>query len=169
MIPFASGAPVGVGTTTGGESTTVSLIGFGSTSNLVFLTGGSVDLTGEGGITNFAFSVPRAGIITSIAAFYSNFSPVTLTDVTVTIIAQLYQSTAPNNIFTPIPGALVALPGLTGTVALGEFVNGITTGLSIPVTPQTRLLMVISSTATGSAPTLETSLIGYASAGVNIE
>jgi hypothetical protein len=42
-----------------------------------------------------------------------------------------------------------------------------TTGMAIPVTPQTRLLMVYSATAAGA--TLVTSVSGYASAGVYIE
>jgi superfamily II helicase len=51
-------------------------------------------------------------------------------------------------------------------LALGTISNGITTGLNIPVAPQTRLLMVFSATAAGT--TLITTVAGYASAGVNI-
>ncbi len=77
---------------------------------------------------NFAFSVPRAGTITSIAAYFSTTLALSLLGTTVTITAQLYSSTTPNNIFTAIPGASVTLaPPLTGVLALGTISNGITT------------------------------------------
>jgi BclB C-terminal domain-containing protein len=80
----------------------------------------------------------------------------------------LYSSTTPDNTFTPIPGALVTLaPPLTGVLGVGTISNGLTTGLTIPVTPQTRLLMVFSATATGAS--LINTVIGYASAGITIE
>jgi BclB C-terminal domain-containing protein len=64
--------------------------------------------------------------------------------------AQLWESTTPNNTYTPVPGALVTLaPPLTGVVAIGSISNGQTTGLAIPVTTGTNAIMVISATATG--------------------
>ena len=84
------------------------------------------------------------------------------------IRAQLYSSTTPDNTFTPVPGALVTLaPALTGVLAAGVTSNGITTGLSIPVTPETRLLMVFSILAAGLS--LVNIVEGYASAGIAIE
>jgi BclB C-terminal domain-containing protein len=86
---------------------------------------------------------------------------------TVTITAQLFSSTTPDNTFTPIPGTTVTLaPPLTGVVALGAVSNGILTGLAIPVTAETRLLLVFSATAAGLA--LINTVTGYASAGVTI-
>ncbi|CAH1059381.1 hypothetical protein [Paenibacillus pseudetheri] len=81
-------------------------------------------------------------------------------------MAQLYQSATSNNTFTPIPGAIVPLPSITGTIILGTFVSGITNGINFAVTPQTRLLMVFSATATGL--TLVNTVTGYASAGFTI-
>ncbi|WP_308018569.1 hypothetical protein [Bacillus sp. SRB3LM] len=84
-----------------------------------------------------------------------------------TITAQLYSSTTPGNIFTPIPGALVNVAlALTGAVALGAISNGITTGVSIPVTEETRLLLVFSTTAAGLS--LINIITGYAIGGVRI-
>jgi len=86
---------------------------------------------------------------------------------TVTITAQLYESATPDNTFTPIAGTLVTLaPPLTGVLAIGTISSGIVTGLSIPVTAETRLLMVYSITAAGV--TLINTVTGYASAGVTI-
>jgi BclB C-terminal domain-containing protein len=144
------------------------VVGFGSSTSSISLVGGAIDLTGGPGVLlNFAFSVPREGTITSIAAYFSTTAALSLVGSTITITAQLYSSTTPDNTFTPIPGAIVTLtPALTGIVALGTISNGLTTGLAIPVTPETRLLMVFTATAAGLS--LINTVAGYASAGVSI-
>ena len=115
--------------------------------------GTTIDLTNAAGtLTNFAFSVPRDGTITALSAFFSTTAALSLTGSTITIRAQLYQSTTPNNIFSPIAGAVVTLaPALTGVISIGSLSNGLTSGLSIPVTARTRLLLVFSTTASGVA------------------
>ncbi|MCF7754684.1 collagen-like repeat preface domain-containing protein [Paenibacillus xylanexedens] len=169
IIPFASGGPAILTTVLGGLVGTTSLIGFGSSATGVSILGGTIDLTGTivGPLINFAFSVPRDGVITSIAAYFSTTAALALVGSTVTITAQLFSSPAPNNAFTAVPGAVVTLaPPLTGIIALGSISSGITTGLAIPVTAQTRLLLVFSATATGLS--LVNTVVGYASGGVNI-
>ncbi|MFT8318803.1 MAG: exosporium glycoprotein BclB-related protein, partial [Sporolactobacillus sp.] len=167
IIPFASGIPVALTTLAGGIAGTPSFLGFGSSAPSLDVLGATIDLTGAAGtLLNFAFSVPRAGTITSLSAYFSVTAAVTLLG-TATITAQLYQSTTPDNTFTAIPGASVVLPPLTGLITLGDTLNDITSGLSVPVTPQTRLLMVFSVAATGIA--LATTIAGYASAGVAID
>ena len=87
---------------------------------------------------------------------------------TVTITAQLYSSATPDNTFTPVSGATVILaPPLTGVISTGTISKGITTGLNIPVTPETRYLLVFSATAAGLS--LVNRVNGYASAGIAIE
>ncbi|MCP1184104.1 exosporium glycoprotein BclB-related protein [Paenibacillus sp. 1781tsa1] len=169
IIPFASGGPAILTTIAGGLVGTTSLIGFGSSATGVSILGGTIDLTGTvvGPLINFAFSVPRDGVITSIAAYFSTTAALALVGSTVTITAQLFSSPTPDNAFTAVPGAIVTLaPPLTGIIALGTISNGITTGLAIPVTAETRLLLVFSATATGL--TLVNTVVGYASGGVNI-
>ena len=128
----------------------------------------TIDLTGGSAVLlNFASSLPRDGTITSISAFFSTVAALNLVGTTVTITGQLYQSTTPDNSFTAVPGAIVTLaPALTGVLSAGTISNGITTGLSIPITQQTRLLLVFSMTATGLD--LVQTATGYASAGVSI-
>jgi BclB C-terminal domain-containing protein len=169
IIPYASGTPAILTTVLGGLAGTTSLVGFGSSATGVTIIGTTIDLTGAGGtLLNFAFSVPRAGTITSIAAYFSTTAALSLIGSTVTITAQLYSSTTPNNIFTPIPGAVVNLaPPLSGLVSIGTISNGVTTGLAIPVTPETRLLLVFSADVTGGID-IATTVVGYASAGVAI-
>ncbi|QGR00136.1 hypothetical protein EHS13_17245 [Paenibacillus psychroresistens] len=168
IIPFASGLPASLTTILGGLVGTGSLVGFGNNVTNVNIAGGTIDLTGAGGLLlNFSFSMPRAGTITSIAAYFSVTLGLSLIGSAVTIRAQLFRSATPNNIFIPIPGAIVTLsPALTGTVLLGAISNGIITGLNIPVSPQDRILMVFSATAAGLS--LVNTINGYASAGVTI-
>ena len=104
IIPYASGGPVYI------QNGNPAFVGFGSSAAFDYInfSDASIDLTGTNQpYINFAFSMPRAGIIESISAYFSatqtsyNFGAI--------ITAQLYSSTAPNNVFTPIPGALVIL------------------------------------------------------------
>jgi BclB C-terminal domain-containing protein len=168
IIPFASGLPVSMTSIVGGLAGTPAFIGFGTSATGLTELGATIDLTGGPGVDlNMAFSMPMDGTITNIAAYFSTTVALTLVGSTITITAQLYSSTTPDNTFTAIPGAVVTLaPALTGVIALGTISNGITTGLSIPVTSQTRLLMVYSITATGL--TLINTVAGYASGGLTI-
>jgi len=114
-----------------------------------------------------AFSLPRDATITSVSAYFSTTASLSLVGSTVTITAQLYQSTTPNNTFSPISGTAVTLaPALTGVIAIGSISSGLLTGLSIPVTAGTRLLYVLSITSTGIS--LINTIDGYASGGLNI-
>ncbi|WP_338738142.1 exosporium glycoprotein BclB-related protein [Sporomusa sphaeroides] len=149
----------------GGLIGTTSLVGFGASTPGVSIVGGVIDLSA---ITNMAFSAPRDGTITSIAAFFSTTAALALVGTTITITAELFSSPTPDNDFTLVPGTTVTLaPPLTGVVAIGDTSNGILTGLAIPVTAQTRLLLVFSATADGLS--LINTVAGYASAGVTIE
>ncbi|MDE7028352.1 MAG: hypothetical protein K2P63_00035 [Lachnospiraceae bacterium] len=168
MIPFASGTPITVTTVAGGLAGLPAFVGFGSSAQGLTLLGASIDITNASGtLSNFAFQVPRAGIITSFSAFFSTTAALSLVGSTVTVNAQIYQSATPNNVFTPIAGTLISLtPSLTGVLAIGTLLNGALTGLSIPVTAQTRLMLVFSATASGL--TLINTVAGYASAGLGI-
>ncbi|MET3506876.1 exosporium glycoprotein BclB-related protein [Halalkalibacter oceani] len=166
IIPYASGTPAVLTTVLGGLANTSSIVGFGLNTPGVSAVGETIDLSG---VTNMAFSVPRDGTITSLAAFFSGTAALSLIGSTVTITAQLFESTTPDNTFTAVPGATVTLePPLTGTIAVGDISNGITTGLSIPVTAETRLLMVFSADVTAGLDIAAT-VAGYASAGLTIE
>ena len=171
IIPYASGLPVTLTIIAGGLVGTTALVGFGNSANGVSILGGTIDLSGAsivaGTPINMAFSAPRDGTITAISAYFSVTTALSITGTTVTITAQLYRSTTPNNTFTAVPGAVVTLaPALTGLLAIGASSNGLITGLNIPVTSQTRLLLVFSATATGLS--LAQTIIGYASGGVAI-
>ncbi len=141
---------------------------FGNSTVLPNILGATIDLTGSAGLlANMAFSVPRAGTITDITAYFSTVLGLSLVGTTVTVHAQLYQSTTPDNTFSPIAGTDVSLsPTLGGIISIGDIASGTLSGLSIPVTAGTRLLMVFDITASGVS--LLNTLTGYASGGVNI-
>lgn len=168
IIPVASGLPVALTTVLGGILNTSAAVGFGSSSAVTPI-GGVIDLTGAPGtLLNFAFSMPDDGTITSISAYFSNVVALTLVGSTITITAEVWTSTTPDNTFTPVPGALVTLaPSYTGILAIGSTSSGITTGLSIPLTAGTRVMIVFSADVTAGID-LATVISGYASAGVKI-
>jgi BclB C-terminal domain-containing protein len=150
-------------TIAGGLPGTGVIVGYGETVSTGGL-GGAIDGTE---LDSLAFSVPRDGTITSISAFFNLRTAMSLVGTTITVTGQVYVSTTPDNTFTPVPGALVTLaPPLTGLVSIGTVSSGSVTGLSIPVTQGTRLMVVFSSTAAGVG--LINSINGTYSAGVTI-
>ncbi len=152
-------------TVLGGLLNTSSAVGFGNNLPGVAAASGTIDLLG---LTNFAFSMPRDGVITSLAAYLSISAAVSLVGSTVTVYARLFQSTTPDDTFVEIPGAEVTLaPALTGLIAIGDTISGVTTGLNIPVTAGTRLLLVFSPEVTAGLD-LAAAIAGYASAGLGI-
>lgn len=164
IIPFASGPVTTLTTVLGGLIGVQAVMGFGN-SDSVTTVAGVITLTDS----SMAFSMPRDGTITSLAAYFSVSLEAALIGSTVTITAQIYSSPTPNDSFAPVAGAAVALtPPLAGVVAVGTITSGVTTGLSIPVTAGTRLLLVFTATVTGGID-IGTSLFGFASGGLSID
>lgn len=163
ILQFSSGLPVTVSTVLGGAAGAPALIGFGAWAPGVFTGGGMIQLFG---LTNFALSLPRDGVVTSVAFFFSPTAALDLTGTSIAVTAQLYGSTAPNNTFSPVPGALVTLGPLTGSVPAGSSFSGAASGLSIPVPALTRLMLVVYATAAGLSPV--NTVAGQVSAGVAI-
>ncbi len=161
IIPFASGiVPVVLTSVLGGAIGTVSLVGFGTSIPGVTLTGTNIDLTAATGTE--AFSVPRAGTITSISASLSATVAVTLTG-TATVRAQIYRAVAGSNVFSPTTAFVDLAPALS-TIAVGTITFGTANVVPVPVAAGDRLLMVFSITSSGIVATVT----GNASAGINI-
>ncbi|PSL24578.1 exosporium glycoprotein BclB-related protein [Dyadobacter jiangsuensis] len=166
IIPYASGTPAVLTTVLGGLLNTRTVMGFGISAPGISVVGGIINATN---LTNMAFSVPRDGVITSIAGNFSTTAALALVGSTITIRAQLYSAPAGSNNFTLVPGASVNLaPPMTGILAIGTTSSGTTTGLSIPVTAGTRLLLVFGADVTAGLDIAAT-IAGYASAGVGID
>lgn len=117
---------------------------------------------------NYAFTVPRDGIISSIRAFFSVTTAVGIGVGDYTIHAQLYISQSPDsNIFDAIASTDVTLtPALSGLIVLGDTATGVLEGLSIAVAAGDRLLLVFYVVPPELSVAAE--ITGYASAGVAI-
>ena len=164
IIPLSSGTPVSMTTNNEGVDGVPSFIGFGSSDIGAEALKTTINITE---LANHAFSMPRDGVITSLSAFFSTSQQINLTGTNVTINARLYSSSTPSNVFTEIPGTLITLTSaLTGIVNEGFISRGIITGLAIPVTAETRLMVVFTSKSTGER--FQNTIVGYASAGIGI-
>jgi BclB C-terminal domain-containing protein len=163
----SSGAPVVLTTMAGGLTGQVAVLPLdGDQAGTGSLQGSVLDQTGGSGEVIPAQTFPTDETIQSMTLFSSTTAALSLVGTTVTVTAQLYTSPTPDNTFTPVPGALViASPPLTGVDAIGTISNGITTGLSIPVTAGTRGVIVVSATAAGL--TLVNAVPMYASASIS--
>ena len=161
IIPFASDGGIEIGHDGPGVTADqVYVVGFGN-SFRARIESGRLDLSDEIH-ENLAFTLPRDGVVTSIAASFKFAAPPKLfhDEPGPPIIAQLWEATGPDDVFSRIPGALVSMPIETDTRNL--VLSGISTGLAIPLTAQTRILMVFSAGAGVEHA------IGKSSAGVNI-
>ncbi|QGG53479.1 exosporium glycoprotein BclB-related protein [Lysinibacillus pakistanensis] len=163
IIPFSSGtAPVALAAVAGGVISTVSMVGFGTSIPGVTLTGTNIDLAGA--TTGMeAFSVPRAGTITSISATLSVTVAVATFTGTATVRAQIYRAPAGSNLFSPTDAFVDLAPALTSLV-VGAITFGTRNVTPVPVAAGDRLLMVFSVTTSGAAALVT----GNASAGINI-
>ena len=157
IIPFASGTPVTLTGLAGNLVGTVAEIGFGSNVPGLTLVGGSLDLAG---LTNLAFTMPRDGTLTDLNVYLRVTAALALlADINFTV--QVYQSTAPDEIFTPVPGAAVSIV-LPGNLIVGQIFSA-SASFNVPVTEGTRLLLVASATSL-----LAVTLEGSISAGLAI-
>ncbi|PKM63196.1 MAG: hypothetical protein CVU97_01295 [Firmicutes bacterium HGW-Firmicutes-21] len=168
IIPFASGnTPVTITTVANGLPSTglVAAIGFGETQNAIGLGAGGGFVPTNG---NMAFSAPRDLKITAITAYFTNILPNSVGASVLQISAQLYYSAQPNNVFVPLAGTRVNLtPTFTGDLAANNIFTGSLENIKVQVAQGTRLVLVFSLSIIGG-PTLNTTLIGNASAGINI-
>lgn len=110
--------------------------------------------------------MPRNGIITDISDFFSTTLALSLVGSTITIQAQLYSSSTPDNTFTALGSPVILAPALTGILAIGTVNFGTLSGFNIAVTQNTRLLLVFTATASGLS--LVNTVAGYASGEIAI-
>jgi BclB C-terminal domain-containing protein len=166
IIPYASGAtPI---TLTSGPSgtNTVSLLGFGSSTEFQ-LSGTSMRETYG---LNFAFTMPRDGVISAVSG---RFSPVIIplfnSFETFAVQVQVYVAAPESFDFTPLSGANTTLsPHFGRFVGIGSSAWGITSGLNISLVSGQQVLLVFSMSPMGESLFTEV-LTGIASASINIE
>ena len=168
IIPYASGGVVSLNILAGGLAGTPAYIGFGSSAPGVTVFGQAISLGSGSGVANFAFTVPRAGTITSISADFTVIAATSLAITPTNAVAQLYLAPAGTNTFQPLAGTQVTLnPGIT-LISVGQLLSG-NLSTSISVAQGDQLLMVFAAqNPTGGIAVLAGSINGYASAGITI-
>jgi BclB C-terminal domain-containing protein len=108
--------------------------------------GGQVSTSGG---SDLGQTFPTAETITRITVYITPTSGTSLlTPVTVT--AQLYTASPPSDTFSAVPGAIASVT-LVGTVVIGSSFHSLTTGLSIPVTAESRGIIVLSASSVGAS------------------
>lgn len=120
-----------------------------------------IDLTG---IPLTSFSMPSAGTLRAVSAYFS-IAQLTMLS-TATLSVQVYTAPATSNVYTFLLGTTLTMPAIPpGTYATGGIVrSGIVNGLNIPLTAQTQVMVVYSATA--PSPTL---IFGFVTAALSID
>jgi BclB C-terminal domain-containing protein len=150
----------------GGLAGLPAFVGFGTAAPGISVLGNTIDLSAAG-LLDYAFSVPQNGIINAISASFTVTAAVSISLGAATVQVQLYSAPATSEIFTLVPGATLTLAPSITIAAIGEVLSGIITGINVPITAGTQLLLVVS--ASNSSPLAIASVItGSLSAGVSI-
>lgn len=136
IIPFSSGRQTIVENILGNRLG--SLIGFGSSVDLVPIANNTINLTG---FFSEAFTVPRDGKITAISASYNALGG-QVESGAVAIRAQIFHAPVGNNTFTGTSASVDLVPSITEPIPVGLLVFASATIQPVPVTAGDRLLMV---------------------------
>ncbi|HDR4351351.1 TPA: collagen-like repeat preface domain-containing protein [Bacillus cereus] len=159
IIPFASGTTPSA-LVNALIANTGTLLGFGFSQPGVALTGGT-SITLALGVGDYAFVAPRAGVITSLAGFFSATAALApLSPVQVQI--QILTAPAASNTFT-VQGAPLLLTPAFAAIAIGSTASGIIAE-AIPVAAGDKILLYVSLTAASPIA----AVAGFVSAGINI-
>ncbi|MDA1884931.1 exosporium glycoprotein BclB-related protein [Bacillus cereus group sp. BY105LC] len=159
IIPFASGTtPAALVNAL--IANTGTLLGFGFSQPGIGLAGGT-SITLALGVGDYAFVAPRAGVITSLAGFFSATAALSpLSPVQVQI--QILTAPAASNTFT-VQGAPLLLTPAFAAIAIGSTASGIIPE-AIPVAAGDKVLLYVSLTAASPIA----AVAGFVSAGINI-
>jgi len=167
IIPFVSGTPLNLAFNNIGLQPSIGLLGFGGSTSGDYSPGSSLGSIVTPSVS-YSLSMPRAGTITSITAYFSTTTPLSLGSHTLNVWTSIYASSVPNDTFSYVGNTtLVLAPTMTGNVPVGTTMHGILSGLNIPVAAETRLLFVFFLLSRDDFTGI--TLSGNASAGITID
>jgi len=165
-------------TTTTGMSDSISFVGLGTAGNQLVNVNGGTYMDPSNTYPMVAAPVPVSGTVTSFTFFFRIATPTILfLTGTYTFTAQLYYSAPPlynligSEQFYPVPGAAVSINLNTATGGIGvmgETLTGIVSGLSFPLTAESRLLILVNYNVSTTPFSLQT-LSGYVTAGIGMQ
>jgi BclB C-terminal domain-containing protein len=108
--------------------------------------------------------VPKSATITDLTLYFTNTAALNLLNTNIQVTGRIFVSTTPNNSFSQLgPDFNIDIP-LTGVLEIGGIRSQSYHGLSLVVPEKTRLVLVVSATASGLS--LVNTVVGYVSAGV---
>lgn len=143
IIPFASGLPVSVATIIGGLFEVVAATAFGSNAVAIITAGGVIDIATTPLLIGLAYTMPRAGTLTSIAGNFTVTAGLNILLSTLTVSAELYTAAPGTSTFTPLVGSDVALGTITGLITIGDTFYNVS-NVNIPLPVGTQVLMIVS-------------------------
>ncbi len=167
IIPFSSGLPVELRVQANGLPGIPALLGHGTAGNTLEALGDAIDITfPEPALINFAFLMPRDGILKAIAASFSFTTNEYLGSERLFIRAHLFAGNA--NLFTGLPGAFVDLEPVINNnrIEIGNFSKALVDNLNIPLNAGQRLLLIFSARTENTCS--ERRFSGFASSGIAI-
>jgi len=168
IIPFSSGLPASLDLAAGGAVGLPTYVGFGGATNGTVTLGNTITIgTGGETVADYAFIVPKNGIIRSLYAQFTVIVAETLTVGTIVVNCRLYSAPIGDTTFTLISDANVNLAPAISNVAVGTVVSGNVKNLHTHINAGDQLLLVFSAQNTSTSSIVGT-LEGFASAGVAI-
>jgi BclB C-terminal domain-containing protein len=127
-----------------GAPQTGAMIGPGISQDGIPLAYPTLTISYENGFTNCAWSIPRESVITDISFYISTDKDYDLGEKSAIIFAQLWESKAPNDTFTPVKDSMVKTQPLSGAIPAGSHTSAL---LHLPEPYQipagTRLLYIV--------------------------
>ena len=165
IIPFASGGPVTLSTATvGGTRDSVAALGFGAF--IIYLAPNVNEPIDISATDQLAFSMPTAGTITDLSAYFSPTAGGLLNQIT-EVTAQLFASTVPNDEFYPVEGAYITFEFPTDVSAADPVFAAKTLLTPVSFNANTRLFLAFyNETPNWSG---QTSITGYMSGAIKIQ
>jgi BclB C-terminal domain-containing protein len=152
LLTFTSESPIAMTTTgPGGNVGTVAIIGVSSGFDGISIVGGEIPLTvGIGSVLDSGWIAAANAIVTRMFAQFTVTQPLTFLATSITINLALYTAIAGSNTYSVVAGGSINLsPPLSGTLSIGDIVNGSSTALSANIVQGQSYLWVASTTATG--------------------
>jgi BclB C-terminal domain-containing protein len=163
IIPYASNTPVTLNLGPLGVAGTPAYVAFGTSALGASVLGTTINLAGSG-LQYLAFTMPRAGVITNIAAQFDVVLGTFVGIGSMSVSAQVYTAPSGSTTFTAA-GTPVTLNPSISTITVGQRLVGVQAeSISVAQGSQILLLFYLS----GSSLVVGSSVNGYASAGISI-
>ncbi|CAG7644015.1 hypothetical protein PAESOLCIP111_04603 [Paenibacillus solanacearum] len=139
--------------------------GGGANSQTLYSTG-PLNLSAEPALTAVAQPITRNGTLTQVEASFKNTIAQSLVGSTITVYADIYVDHNNDNIYEKATGVTLA-PAYTGLVPIGETITAQSTGLQVPITAGSKLLVVYYAESMGIQ--MVTNLPGEVEANITIK